>query len=103
MKGTNNMSEFIIESKPSREAIDKNEALEIKNSLLNNGYLTANEAKSLIEWVIEECRKKLELMSVNLDTDSLDGWCDYFQYMSINFFEQIGLPVTKNRSCDAFG
>ena len=48
MKGTNNMSEFIIESKPSREAIDKNEALEIKNSLLNNGYLTANEAKSLI-------------------------------------------------------
>lgn len=95
-------NKFITTAEPIRKEISKEEALAVKQVYQEKGYFTKEGAKLLIEWVIEEARKKLESFGVDIQNGTIDGWCDYFQYMTIDFFENLGLPVTKNKSIDAF-
>lgn len=97
------MKEYIIDAKEIRKEVSEDEVVKVIDKIKNKDFLTENEVYIILDWVVEKSRMILENLGINIDTDTLDGWCDYFQYMTIHFFEKLGMPVTKNRSIDAFG
>lgn len=105
---------YIINQPPIRYEIDEKKVQLIVNKLkaaisinaeektLKNG-ITRQEAEVLLKWSVENTRKIIQKLTFNLERNSLNGFCELGQALSILPFENIGVQVTKNRASICFG
>lgn len=68
---------------------------------LNNG-ISMEDAINIIKWTVYNTRKNIMSLGINLDTNSLDGYCELAQLISLYPLEQLGITVTKNTASDSF-
>lgn len=97
---------YIIDQKPVRKSIDKNELNvaigDLKNAFGNYGGITYDQALIILDWVVENTRRNFELMGIFIDNNSLNGFCEIGQALSLMPLENLGLKVTKNTARDSF-
>lgn len=92
---------YIINQKPERISVNNLDLVSALSSIqdyingIKNG-ITHKEAEILLQWAVENVRRNLELLFINVETNSLNGFCELGQALSIMPFEKLGLKVTKN-------
>lgn len=64
--------------------------------------ISREEAKCLLEWSVYNVRRSLQKLGIDVENNSLNGFCEIAQALSIMPFENLGLVVTKNSASDAF-
>lgn len=64
--------------------------------------LSRDEVKMLLDFVVGHTRASFEMLGIDIKTNSLNGFCELGQILSIHPFENLGLKVTKNKASDAF-
>ena len=99
---------YIIYQEPERKEIDNkklqivlNHYNEIKNNEFKEG-LTSEEIKVLSDYSIENARKAFDSLGINVKTNSLNGFCELGQALTIMPLENLGLEVTKNSATACF-
>lgn len=78
------------------------QVLENRKQGIQDG-ITRKEAKLLLDYVVNHVRNSFGLLGIDIQTNSLNGFCELGQALSIMPFENIGLRVTKNKASEAFG
>lgn len=105
---------YIINQKPIRKDIDEEIVSNVVKNLINVNLenieekrlvsgIKKEDAEKLLEWVVENTRKILSKMGINIEKNSLNGFCELGQALSILPFEVLDLNVTKNRASLCFG
>ena len=96
---------FIVESSPIIYEIkenEKNQALENLYSVLKNvgigkkDGISENEAKIIIESVVQNARDILSKKMDNFQNSSLTGFCGYAQALTVFPLQEVGLETTVN-------
>lgn len=99
---------YIIYQEPERKKIDEKKlqiALNHYNKIKNNGFkegLTDEEIKILLEYSVENTRIAFDNLGINVKTNSLNGFCELGQALTIMPLEKLGLEVTKNSATKCF-
>lgn len=93
---------YIIDEKPEINEIDDIKLFSAIKNLKVNGKVTEEESKTILEWVVSNARKIISKLGVNIKKNSLDGYCELAQLITIYPLEQIGLTVTKNTAQNTF-
>ena len=99
---------YIIYQEPERKEIDNKKlqiALNHYNEIKNNEFkegLTSEEIKVLLDYSIENARKAFDSLGINVKTNSLNGFCELGQALTIMPLENLGLEVTKNSASACF-
>lgn len=86
----------IIDEKPNVELPDVELVIQALNNLEENGYLIEEEAIELLKYVVYSTRQCLRNLGIDIKNNSLDGFCELTQSLSIRPLEKLGLKVTKN-------
>lgn len=103
---------YKIYQEPSQKDIDKKvviQAVDHTKEVLFNRKLgiddgiSMDEVACLLDWAVSNVRTTLKGFGIDIRTNSLNGFCEFGQALSIMPFEHLGLEVTKNRASDAFG
>ena len=71
----------------------------------NNGKLdgiTMEEVKTILDCVVYKVRRSYVTLGVDIFNNSLNGYCDLGQRLSILPLEKLGLKVTKNSASKCF-
>lgn len=104
---------YIINQNPIRQKIDSKTVSEIvhklyfankeneESKMLVDG-ITYNEANILLMWSVENTRKILSKMGIDIENNSLNGFCELGQAVSLLPYEELGLYVTKNKAKECF-
>lgn len=79
-----------------REALKKN-----YNGIVDG--ISYDEVYCILDFVVTSVRKRFEILGVDIENNSLNGFCELGQALSIMPFENMGLEVTKNKASDVFG
>ena len=100
---------YIVNQNPIRKNVSSNELERVihhLNSILKDSSfkdgISMDDAKLILDWVVENTRKNFELLGISVDHNSLNGFCELGQALSIMPLEKLGLRVTKNNASDAF-
>lgn len=93
---------YIIDEKPEINEIDDIKLFSAIENLKINGKVNEEESKIILEWVVSNARKIISKLGVNIKKNSLDGYCELAQLITIYPLEQIGLKVTKNTAQNTF-
>ena len=99
---------YAIYQEPERKEIDNKKlqiALNHYNEIKNNEFkegLTNEEIKVLLDYSIENARKAFDSLGINVKTNSLNGFCELGQALTIMPLENLGLEVTKNSATACF-
>lgn len=64
--------------------------------------ISCEEATLLLDWAVHNARMGFSMLGIDLKTNSLNGFCELGQALSLMPFERLGVSVTKNRASDAF-
>lgn len=64
--------------------------------------ITLDEAKILLDYAIYNTWLNISHFGIDIENNSLNGFCEFAQICSIYPFEQIELKVTKNKAKDTF-
>lgn len=81
-----------------RVSLDK-----LKESLNNeNAYISENDAKCILDFVVEFTRKSFEQLGISVSNSSLNGFCELGQALSIMPLENLGVEVTKTTASNCF-
>lgn len=105
---------YIINQEPIRKNIDDKEVSNIVKKLIEANLenieekrlisgIKEEDAEKLLEWDVENTRKILGKMGIDIAKNSLNGFCELGQALSILPFEVLDLDVTKNRASICFG
>lgn len=103
---------YKIDQPPIMKKNDRNEVVLSLNHLdqvLQNRKvgeedgISRGEVLTLIDFVVNHTRNIFGLLGIDVQTNSLNGFCELGQALSIMPFEHLGLKVTKNKAKDAFG
>ena len=100
---------YIINEKPIIKDIDpdkletavSNLEKAVSNTIMTDG-ISLEDAKTILDWTVNNTRNNLGIMGINLNNNSLNGFCEISQALSLMPLEKIGLKVTKNTAKDAF-
>ena len=99
---------YIIYQEPERKKVDKEKLQEtlkhykkIKDSAFKEG-LSDEEIKILLDYSVENARKTFDSLGINVKTNSLNGFCELGQALTIRPLESLGLEVTKNSASICF-
>lgn len=65
--------------------------------------ISKREVTCLLDWAVYNVRSSLVGFGIDIKTNSLNGFCELGQALSIMPFEHLGVKVTKNKASDAFG
>ncbi len=98
---------YIINQKPDFKKINDEEiiksidelklVLEKNNDMFKHGI--SNEcANTILKWIVYNTRNNFKKIGVNLENNSLNGYCEIGQLISILPLEKLGLKVTKNQA-----
>lgn len=100
---------YIIDQKPIRKTINNEElsyVVDKLNRVLNDDFLldgiNYDEAFMILDWTVENTRRNFESMGIFVDNNSLNGFCEIGQAISLMPLEKLGLRVTKNTASDSF-
>lgn len=99
---------YIIYQEPERKVINKDklkEALNHYDVIKSNNFkegLTYEEIKIMLDYIIENARKTFDSLGINIKTNSLNGFCELGQALTIMPFERLGFDVTKNSAISCF-
>lgn len=66
-----------------------------------HGYFE-DDVTVLLDYVVTNARQCFQKMGVDLNQNSLNGYCEISQLLTILPFEELGLSVTKNKASDCF-
>lgn len=86
---------YIIDQEPTYEKVNL-ESVRNAISNLKDGSATIDDAEALLKWNVQNTREGLTKLGLNIKKDSLDGYCELSQLLSIYPLEELGLEVTKN-------
>lgn len=89
---------YIIDQNPTKEKVDFSYIKQIVSNIKSssNKCISREDATELLKWSVQNTRENLSKLGINIETHSLDGYCELSQLLSIYPFEQLGLRVTKN-------
>ena len=74
----------------------------LKEALKYKTGITKEEAFTILKWDILNARRGFKTLGINMEKDSLNGFCELGQALTIMPLENIGLKVTKNKAKDCF-
>lgn len=102
---------YSINQSPEIFDLDDNYVSKCKENLqqilLDNesGYefgISEEEAITLLKWAVNNSRKNIASLGVNMKKNSLNGFCELSQMLTIKPFEEINVKVTKNTANKSF-
>lgn len=102
---------YIINQKPIRKEIDNDKLIKSINHLKEVNYnnslgledgITMEEAITILDWTVENTRENIQKLGIDIDNNSLNGFCEIAQKSSILPLEELGLTVTKNQAKSSF-
>ena len=97
-----NNEDYIINTKPEIKNIPDKEVTKVIKDYKTNNTLSINEAKMILDWIIDYVRNYFSTFGINIMNHSLDGYCELSQYLTICPLEKLGLEVTKNTAQNCF-
>lgn len=102
---------YIISQKPIRKEIDyyklKSAINHLKEVNYNNSLgledgISIEEAIVILDWTVENTRENIQKLGIDIDNNSLNGYCEIAQKSSLLPLEELGLSVTKNQAKQSF-
>ncbi len=93
---------YIINEEPKRFVIDESRLDEAIDSLKKGNDLTDEEIEVLLQASVMNARRGLETLGIDIKNNSLNGFCELGQALSLMPLENIGLEVTKNSASESF-
>ena len=99
---TENSNTFIIDEIPLITDVDYNKVKELLNNYKKNKYVTTDDAKYILNWTVQNTRKFISDLGVNIKGNSLDGYCELAQFVTLYPLEEMGFEVTKNTAQNDF-
>lgn len=94
---------YIINQEPERFIVNKEELNKAISDLENNKDLTLDEIDTLLQASVENARSSFANLGIDVKTNSLNGFCELGQALSLMSLESLGLKVTKNTAKESFG
>lgn len=94
---------YIINQEPERFIVNKEELNKAISDLKNNKDLTLDEIDTLLQASVENARSSFANLGIDVKTNSLNGFCELGQALSLMPLESLGLKVTKNTAKESFG
>ena len=98
----NEDTSFAIDQPPILKNVSFEAVEEALGHYHENGYLTEEEAVTLLDYDLDQTRKSFGNLGVSIETSSLDGFCELGQSLTVRPFEEAGFSVTKNTAKDCF-
>lgn len=93
---------YIIKEEPKRFVIDEIRLDEAIDSLKKGNDLTDEEIEILLQASVMNARCGFETLGIDIKNNSLNGFCELGQALSLMPLENIGLEVTKNSASESF-
>lgn len=76
--------------------------VEVIEKVNTNNPLTIDEANTLLRWVVNDTWHNFLKLGLDLNRNSLNGYCEFGQLNSLYPLEKLGLSVTKNTTEKSF-
>lgn len=93
---------YIIKEEPKRFVIDENRLDDAIDSLKKGNDLTNEEIEILLQASVMNARRGFETLGIDTKNNSLNGFCELGQTLSLMPLENIGLEVTKNSATKTY-
>lgn len=93
---------YIIDEEPKRFVIDESRLDEAIDSFQKGNDLTDEEIEILLQASVMNARRGFETLGIDIKNNSLNGFCELGQALSLMPLENIGLEVTKNSASESF-
>ncbi|HIS38455.1 MAG TPA: hypothetical protein IAB45_02985 [Candidatus Onthousia faecavium] len=99
---------YIIYQEPESKKIDRIEldnAINHYNDIKKNGFkegLTFKEIETLLDYSVSNARSAFSSLGIDIKTNSLNGFCELGQALTIMPFEKLEFEVTKNSASKCF-
>lgn len=93
---------YIINEEPARFVINKDELNNAINHLEEGNGLTLEEIKTLLQASVLNARNNFANLGIDIKTNSLNGFCELGQALTLMPLEDLGLKVTKNSAKESF-
>ncbi len=93
---------YIINQEPERFVVDKDELNIAINHLEEGNGLTIDEIETLLQASVENARSNFANLGIDVKTNSLNGFCELGQALTLMPLENLGLKVTKNSAKESF-
>lgn len=94
---------YIINEEPERFVVDKDELDKAINHLEEGNGLTLDEIETFLQASVENARSNFANLGIDVKTNSLNGFCELGQALTLMPLESLGLKVTKNSAKESFG
>ena len=93
---------YIIKEEPKRFVVDENRLDEAIDSYQKDNDLTDEEIEILLQASVMNARRGFETLGIDIKNNSLNGFCELGQALSLMPLENIGLEVTKSSATGSF-
>lgn len=97
---------FIIKQDSIKKEINYELLNRTIKKIMNNCGITEDEAINLLNWTIENTKSNLSTvlkqLGKDVESDSLSGFCEVSQALTLMPLENIGIKVTKNSASNCF-
>ncbi len=94
---------FITEARNKIPVIEEQELRSVLEKLENNPtVLEEEEMKILLDWVVAHARKTIGNFGISVENNSLNGFCEFGQALTILPFDKMNFQVTKNTAKESF-
>ena len=93
---------YIIDEEPKRFVIDEIRLDEAIDSLKKGNDLTDEEIEIFLQASVMNARRGFATLGIDIKNNSLNGFCELGQALSLMPLENIGLEVTKNSASESF-
>lgn len=95
---------FITEARNKISIIDEEKLRVVLEKLENNQtVLKKEEFQILLDWSVSNARKIIESFGISVENNSLNGFCEFGQALTILPFEKKNFKITKNTAKTSFG
>ena len=95
---------FVVKQDAIKKEIDYDLLFETKDKIKNNSGITEIEAINMLNWTVENTKENLSTVLSQLakdpSSDTLAGFCQVSQSLTLKPLESIGVKVTKNNVTD---
>ena len=99
---TEGNNEFIIDYEPETNIVDYTKVRDIVNYYKKNKYMSIDQANYLLNWATHNTRRFISELGINIIGNSLDGFCELAQFVTLYPLEKMGFKVTKNTAQNDF-
>lgn len=93
---------YIIKEEPKRFVIDESRLDEAIDSFQKGNDLTDEEIEILLQASVMNARHGFETLGIDIKNNSLNGFCELGQALSLMPLENIGVKVIKNSASKSF-